>query len=73
MVCPSCKSSDALVQEGEELQIMNPFRGGLGFHQFVNVKCTKCKRLAIAPFTSGDKRKYNEALTGLCSRKRFCW
>mgnify|MGYP006936380792 CR=1 FL=1 len=71
VACPSCNTSDALVQDGETLQSINPMM--LGFHQFSNVKCTKCNRLAIAPFTSGDKRKYTETLAGLRSSKRRRW
>ena len=70
-VCPSCKTSDALVQDGEVLQTIHPMQ--MGFHQFANVKCTKCNRLAIAPFTSADKRKYKDTLAGLLSRKRLRW
>ena len=70
-VCPSCKTSDALVQDGEVLQTIHPMQ--MGFHQFANVKCTKCNRLAIAPFTSADKRKYKDTLAGLLNRKRLRW
>ena len=74
-VCPSCKTSDALVQDGEMLQTILPMlqMGQNGFHQFANVRCTRCSRLAIAPFTSADKRKYNDTLAGLRSRKRLRW
>jgi len=70
-VCPSCKTSDALVQDGEVLQTIDPM--GMGFHQFANVKCTRCSRLAIARFTPADKRKYNDTLAGLRSRKCRRW
>ena len=74
-VCPSCKTSDALVQDGEMLQTIMPMMqfGQVHFHQFANVKCTRCNRLAIAPFTSADKRKYNDTLAGLLPRKRLRW
>ena len=62
VVCPSCKN-------GEALQTINPTPYLLGSHQFLNARCTKCSRLTIAPTSSGDKRKYNETLAVIRSRK----
>ena len=57
-VCPSCGKPGALVQEGEHLRSSSPLV--LGHHSFSNLRCTNCRRAAIAPFTAADKRKYHE-------------
>ena len=67
-VCPSCGKHDALVQEGEHLRSSSLL---LGYHRFTNMKCTDCKRAAIAPFTAADKRKYSEVLVAEMRSKRL--
>ena len=68
-VCPSCGKHDALVQEGERLRSSSPLP--LGYHRFSNLRCTDCKRAAIAPFTAVDKRKYSEELYADMRSKRI--
>ena len=68
-VCLSCGKPGALAQEGEHLRSSNPLV--LGHHRFSNLRCTDCKRAAIAPFTAADKRKYSEVLGAEMRSKRL--
>ena len=68
-VCPSCGKHDALVQEVEHLRSSSPLP--LGYHRFSNLRCTDCKRAAIAPFTAADKGKYSEVLGAEMRSKRL--
>ena len=68
-VCPSCGKHDALVQEGERPRSSSPLP--LGYHRFSNLRCTDCKRAAIAPFTAAEKRKVSELLGAESRSKRI--
>ena len=65
-----CGSYDTLVQEGARPSILIQF---MGAHIILGLRCTVCKALAVAPMTSGEKRKRNAdwlATEGVAKRSR---
>ena len=69
-VCPSCGKRGTLVQDGELLHSSSPLV--LSHHRFSNLRCTDCKRAAVAPFTAAEKRKVSELLGAELRSKRMC-
>ena len=69
-VCPSCGKHGTLVQDGEHLHSSSPLV--LSHHRFSNLRCTDCKRAAVAPFTAAEKRKVSELLGAELRSKRMC-
>jgi hypothetical protein len=68
-VCPSCGKHGTLVQDGEHLHSSSPLV--LSHHRFSNLRCTDCKRAAVAPFTAAEKRKVSELLGAESRSKRI--
>ena len=64
--CPKCGKHDSLVHHGPVRSLV-PF---LNYHIFSGLSCKDCHALAVAPLTTGEKRKRDQDLMTFERRAR---